>query len=102
MGRADGGGALMAKELDFEPNPYYTDDVGRRRKLSVGAQHQVMRMWMAGESAAVIADAFGISTSLVRTICYHTRKGTARLPEHDQSEHEARRIASAAALKAVK
>jgi hypothetical protein len=65
----------MARKRQFEPNPYYTDDVGRRRKLTPGAQHEVMRMWMAGESARMIADTFGISTSLVRTICYHTRKG---------------------------
>lgn len=72
----------------YEPNPYYTDDVGRRRKLSAGAQHQVMQMWLEGESAQVIADAFGVSTSLVRTICYHTRKGYIKLP----TAEEARRL----------
>ena len=83
----------MARRRRYEPNPFYTDDVGRRRKLTVGAQHQVMEMWMDGVSAAVIAEAFGVSVPLVRTICYHTRKGEAkRIKEHDQQEHQARRL----------
>lgn len=57
---------------------YYTDYVGRRRKLTPGAQHEVMRMWMEGRPTQEIADAFGISTTLVRTICYHTPKGKVR------------------------
>ena len=77
----------MARKPRWEPNPYYTDDVGRRRKLSPGAMHQVMQMWMDGESARVIAEVFGISTSLVRTICYHTRKGEARIRTEEEVRH---------------
>ena len=58
-------------QLDF-----YTDDVGRRRKVSPRDQRTVILLWMDGHSAREIAEAFGISDSLVRTICYHARQGT--------------------------
>lgn len=66
---------VVAPPREGEINPYYTDNVGRRRKLTPGAQHELMRMWQNGDSTQLIADTFGVSTTLVRTICYHTRRG---------------------------
>lgn len=54
---------------------FYTDDVGRRRKVSPRDQRTIIVLWLDGHSSRSIAEAFGISTSLVRTICYHVRQG---------------------------
>ena len=56
--------------------PYFTDYVGRRRKLSAGSIKAVCAEFAAGASVADLAQTWGVSTSLVRTITYHTRRNT--------------------------
>ena len=51
---------------------YFLDSVGRRRKLSAGAILAVQREFRAGAKTADLAEQYGISTSLVRTITYNT------------------------------
>lgn len=54
--------------------PYFTDYVGRRRKLSASAIQSICSDFAKGASVASLAESWGVSTSLVRTITYHTRR----------------------------
>jgi hypothetical protein len=51
----------------------YTDYVGRPRKLSAGAIEAIMREYARGVRTKDLAERYGVSTSLIRTVCYHTR-----------------------------
>ena len=53
---------------------FFTDHVGRPRKLSHGAIQAVMREYAAGAATRTLAERYGVSTSLIRTICYHVRR----------------------------
>lgn len=55
---------------------YYLDSVGRRRKLSHGAMESIRRAYSEGEKTADLADAYGVSTSLIRVITYSTARKT--------------------------
>jgi hypothetical protein len=52
---------------------FYTDHVGRRRKLSHGAMLRIMSDFAAGVPTRQLAEEWGVSTSLIRMVCYHTR-----------------------------
>lgn len=52
---------------------FYTDHVGRRRKLSHGAMLRIMSEYASGTPTRQLALEWGVSTSLIRTVCYHTR-----------------------------
>lgn len=51
---------------------FFTDHVGRPRKLSHGAILDIQRRFRHGELTATLATQYGVSTSLIRTICYNT------------------------------
>lgn len=51
----------------------YTDYVGRPRKLSAGAILAVMSDYANGAKTRDLAERYGVSTTLIRTICYHTK-----------------------------
>lgn len=53
---------------------YYLDSVGRRRKLSHGAMESIRRAYANGDSTADLAAAYGVSTSLIRTVTYNTAR----------------------------
>jgi hypothetical protein len=59
---------------------YFLDSVGRRRKLSDGAMRQIQREYSHGVPVGDLAVAWGVSTSLVRTVVY----STARLADLDK------------------
>ena len=52
--------------------PYFLDAVGRRRKLSDGAMKQIQHEYANGVPVPDLASAWGVSTSLVRTVVYST------------------------------
>jgi hypothetical protein len=51
---------------------YFLDAVGRRRKLSAGAMRQIQAEYANGIPVPDLAEAWGVSTSLVRTVVYST------------------------------
>lgn len=51
---------------------YFLDAVGRRRKLSAGAILAIQREFRQGAKTADLAEQYGISVSLIRTITYNT------------------------------
>lgn len=61
--------------------PYFTDYVGRRRKLNASAIKSICSDFAEGATVRDLAESWGVSTSLVRTITYHTRRNT-----NDRSE----------------
>lgn len=50
----------------------YVDHVGRARKLSHGAIQAIMNDFADGESVKVLAEAYGVSQSLIRMVTYNT------------------------------
>lgn len=52
--------------------PVYTDYVGRPRKLSAGAIRAVTKDYYNGVATKDLAERYGVSRSLILTICYHT------------------------------
>jgi hypothetical protein len=48
------------------------DSVGRPRKLSAGAMTRVMDRFAKGDTVKELAQSFGVSQALIRTITYHT------------------------------
>lgn len=50
---------------------YHLDSVGRRRKLSRGAMEAIMNEFAAGKSSLELAASYGVSTTTIRSICYH-------------------------------
>ncbi len=50
----------------------YVDHVGRARKLSHGAIQRIMEDFAEGEAVRVLAEAYGVSTSLIRMVTYNT------------------------------
>ncbi|QPX62643.1 hypothetical protein SEA_WOLLYPOG_67 [Arthrobacter phage Wollypog] len=65
----------MSKPEKFKAKTY-TDYVGRPRKLSGGAIRAIMSEYAAGARTRDLAERYGVSTSLVRTITYHTRRNS--------------------------
>lgn len=53
---------------------YFTDSVGRRRKLSHGAMVRIREQFADGERIHKLAEAFGVSTSLIRCVVYDTAR----------------------------
>lgn len=67
------GGAVEAEAEQHEHR--YFDAVGRPRKLAAGAMRAMQREFEAGIPSRELAERYGVSISLVLTICYHTPKG---------------------------
>jgi hypothetical protein len=63
-----------------EPEPRYYDAVGRPRKLAQGAMTAIQREFRKGKGTRELAERYGVSISLILTICYHTPKGTGKRP----------------------
>jgi Mor family transcriptional regulator len=53
---------------------YYTDSVGRPRKLSKGAMIALCNEYADGASTKDLAKRYGISQSTVLTVVYHTAR----------------------------
>lgn len=62
------------------PEARYYDAVGRPRKLAQGAMTAIQREFKKGTGTRELAERYGVSVSLVLTICYHTPKGTGLRP----------------------
>lgn len=56
----------------------YTDYVGRPRKLSAGAILAITREFAAGASTRDLAERYGVSRSLIGTVCWHTKKESSK------------------------
>jgi hypothetical protein len=56
----------------------YYDAVGRPRKLASGAMTAMQREFQHGTPTRELASRYGVSVSLVLTICYHVPKGQPR------------------------
>lgn len=53
---------------------FYLDAVGRRRKLSAGAMHDIRLSYFKGTPSRELAEQYRVSVSLIRTVCYNTPK----------------------------
>lgn len=51
---------------------YHIDAVGRRRKLSAGAMEAIRKEFYNGAPAKTIAREWGVSVSLILSVCYNT------------------------------
>lgn len=80
----------MAKPRRKYNSNYYIDFVGRRRKLSGGAMKDIQMSFAKGAKTASLAEAYGVSTSLIRMVCYNTPRDSDldRIAEarHEQQE----------------
>lgn len=72
----DRAGSQLETEHDHEAR--YYDAVGRPRKLASGAMTAMQREFRHGVPTRELASRYGVSVSLVLTICYHTPKGQPR------------------------
>ena len=64
----------MEKNKDSQPYQagYFIDSVGRRRKLSAGAMENIRQDFRDGTSAKLLAKEWGVSVSLILSVCYNT------------------------------
>lgn len=58
---------------DYTPD-YYFDAVGRRRKLSESTMNQIRKAYANGATTGELAQAYGITKTLVGTVCYNTAR----------------------------
>lgn len=72
------GAALESEQAQHEAQEFFYDAVGRRRKLAAGAMSAMQREFQKGIPTRELAERYGVSISLVLTICYHTPKGQPR------------------------
>lgn len=72
------GSGIESEQAQHEPEEYYFDAVGRRRKLASGAMRAIQREFERGTPTRDLAERYGVSTNLILTICYHNRKGAPR------------------------
>lgn len=56
--------------------PSFFDSVGRRRKLSAGSMKAICNEYAKGKTIRELATSYGVSTSLVRTVVYHTARNS--------------------------
>ena len=58
------------------PSPYraeyHVDSIGRRRKLNAAAMARIRREFYHGMPATQLAKEWGVSVSLIRSVCYNT------------------------------
>lgn len=69
------GEVIESEQAHHEPEERFYDAVGRPRKLAGGAMKAIQREFEHGVPTRELAERYGISVSLVLTICYHTPKG---------------------------
>lgn len=74
------GSGIESEQAQHEAEERFFDAVGRPRKLAAGAMSAIMREFQKGESTRDLAERYGVSVSLVLTICYHTPKGNGKRP----------------------
>lgn len=77
-------GADLEAESEHHDTRYY-DSVGRPRKLASGAMSAMQREFQHGTPTRELASRYGVSVSLVLTVCYHTPKGEPRKRPAPQS-----------------
>jgi len=70
-------GSSLETEITTHGIKYY-DAVGRPRKLASGAMTAMQREFRHGTPTRELASRYGVSVSLVLTICYHVPKGEQR------------------------
>jgi hypothetical protein len=58
----------------------YYDAVGRPRKLAAGAMEAIKREFEFGIPTRELAQRYGVSVSMILTICYFTPKGSGKRP----------------------
>lgn len=74
-------GPRVSEQEQHEAEHRYYDAVGRPRKLAQGAMTAIQREFKKGIGTRELAERYGVSVSLVLTICYHTPKGTGKRPK---------------------
>jgi hypothetical protein len=79
------GSGLESEQAQHEKEERFFDAVGRPRKLAAGAMSAMQREFQKGIPSRELAERYGVSVSLVLTICYHTPKGKPQVrPEPEQ------------------
>jgi hypothetical protein len=64
------------------PEERFYDAVGRPRKLAQGAMTAIQREFRKGNlTTKELAERWGVSVSLILTICYHVPRGTGKRPK---------------------
>jgi hypothetical protein len=74
-------GPRLSEQGHHQPEQRYFDAVGRPRKLAQGAMTAIQREFRKGTGTRELAERWGVSVSLILTICYHTPKGTGKRPK---------------------
>lgn len=74
------GSGIESEQAQHEAEERFYDAVGRPRKLAAGAMSAIMREFQKGAGTRELAERYGVSVSLVLTICYHTPKGNGKRP----------------------
>lgn len=69
------GAGIESEQAQKETEERYFDAVGRARKLAAGAMKAIQREFENGVATRELAERYGVSVSLILTICYHTPKG---------------------------
>lgn len=64
----------MADQPGTYRAPYFTDSVGRPRKLSAGAMSAICAAYAKGAASQDLAKEYGVSRSLILTVVYHTAR----------------------------
>jgi hypothetical protein len=72
------GSAIESEQAQHEAEERFYDAVGRPRKLAAGAMSAIQREFKKGIGTRELAERYGVSVSLILTICYHTPKGKPR------------------------
>lgn len=78
------GAGIESEQAQHEKEDRYFDAVGRPRKLAAGAMTAIMREFQNGAGTRELAERYGVSVSLILTICYHTPKGNGKRPEPEK------------------
>lgn len=74
-------GRIESEQGQHETEHRYFDAVGRPRKLAAGAMAAIMREYRSGKfTTKQLAERYGVSVSLILTVCYHTPKGPGKRP----------------------
>ena len=72
---------IESEQAQHEPIDRYYDAVGRPRKLAAGAMAAIQREFRKGKfTTKQLAERYGVSVSLILTICYHTPRGNGQRP----------------------
>jgi hypothetical protein len=82
------GVGIESEQAQHETEERFYDAVNRPRKLAAGAMSAIQREFEKGTPTRDLAERYGVSVSLILTICYHTPKGTPRKRPEPEAQRQ--------------